>query len=348
VDATVRAADLGPSPDLAKALDGWPGTYYWNPGDGPGRLVLIRPLARPQLERWWLHSVLFLATFLTVAAGGALLANGGVMPSLPDFALRWDVIRRVAQASLEALRPGLDFAMALMAILLAHECGHYFLARRYAINATPPYFLPAPPQLNFIGTFGAYIRLRSPIADRRQLMDVGAAGPWAGFVVAMVFLLVGLPLSQRVHSSAFLVMVAQREWTLGESLITIGLRHWFFGGAGAVLHPLALAGWFGVFVTALNLLPLGQLDGGHILYALIGRRQGIIGRLMWLALIPLGYWFYGWWLWAALILVISRGRVVHPSVLDRYRSIPTSRKILGWATVALFVVTFAPVPLHII
>ena len=350
IDAQVQPAHQGPSHELARALHDWPGTHYWNSGDGAGRLVLIRPLGKPQRERWWLHGLLFLATFLTVAAGGALLVDGGLMPGIPSLALRWDVLGHVVLAWINALRPGANFAMALMGILLAHECGHYFLAKRYAINASPPYFLPAPPQINFIGTFGAFIRLRSPIADRRQLMDVGAAGPWAGFLVAIMFLLVGLPLSERAVASAdpaFLVMVVNTPWRLGDSLVTLGLRHWFFDGSGVILHPLALAGWFGIFVTALNLLPLGQLDGGHILYAMIGRRQGIVARLMWLALIPLGYWFFGWWIWAALILILSRGRMVHPSVLDAYRTIPTSRRILGWATVLLFVATFTPVPLYI-
>ena len=350
VDAVVHPDHRGPSPEFSRALAAWPGIHYWNREDGAGRLVLIRPLVHPQRERWWLHAALFLVTFATVAAGGALLAGAGVMPSMPDLDFRWEVLTHAVRTWISALRPGVNFALALMGILLAHECGHYFLAKRYAINASPPYFLPAPPQINFIGTFGAFIRLRSPIADRRQLMDVGAAGPWAGFIIAIVFLLVGLPLSQRAPDSsdhAFLIMVLNTPWRLGDSLITVGLREWFFGGGGVILHPLALAGWFGIFVTALNLLPLGQLDGGHILYALIGRRQAIVGRLMWLALLPLGYWFFGWWIWAALILILSRGRVVHPSVLDAYRRIPRSRQILGWATAALFVVTFTPVPLYI-
>ena len=110
------------------------------------------------------------------------------------------------------------------------------------------------------------------------------------------------------------------------------------------INQLASAGWLGLLVTSVNLIPLGQLDGGHILYALIGDRQHAVGRLMWLVLIPLGYWFWGWWAWAGLILLLSRGRVAHPSVLDRYRPIPPSRRWLGWATVLLFAVTFTPVP----
>jgi membrane-associated protease RseP (regulator of RpoE activity) len=337
---------------LGEALHGWPGTYYWSRENGVERLVLIRVLSKAPRERWWLHAGLFLVTFLTVAAGGALLA-GGVAPlrEVPSLSLSWESLAAVVSGWAGAVRPGLNFAMALMAILLVHECGHYFLAQRYLINASPPYFLPAPYQINFIGTFGAFIRLRSPVADRRQLMDVGAAGPWAGFIVALFFLVFGLLHSQPTTDpggfSAFIPALGLDQRGLGDSLVTLGLRHWFFGDAPVLLHPLALAGWFGVLVTGLNLLPLGQLDGGHVLYALVGQLQGVFGVIMWLALFPLGHWFFGWYIWAILILILSRGRVVHPSVVDRHRSIPLSRKILGWATVILFAVTFTPVPLYV-
>ena len=337
------------SPEFIDALRGWPGTWYWSPREGPGTLVLIRGGVTAPRERWWLHAVLFLVTFLTVAAGGAMLAGAGRMPSMPSLAFDWATVTQLVSSWADALRPGLSFATALMAILLVHECGHYFLAQRYLINASPPYFLPAPYQINFIGTFGAFIRLRSPIADRRQLMDVGAAGPWAGFVVAMIFLVVGLARSQPAFGSdpGFVVPLFGVPHRLGDSLLTMELRQWFFGNMSVTPHPLALAGWFGILITGLNLLPLGQLDGGHVLYALIGRRQSIIGILMWLALIPLGYWFWPWWLWAAIVLILSRGRVVHPSVIDRHRSIPLSRKLLGWASVALFILTFVPIPLYV-
>ena len=346
----MHPAHRGPSPELARALDAWHGTHYSVPGDGEGRLVLIRAVGPRPRERWWLHAVLFFITFATVAAGGALLVRGQSDFPLPSTAFRLDSLGQAILAWLKALRPGVNFAMALMGILLAHECGHYFLARRYAINASPPYFLPAPPWWNFIGTFGAFIRLRSPIVDRRQLMDVGAAGPWAGFVVALAFLLVGLGRSRIAPfpgESPFVVFFLGSAVPMGDSLVTMAARQWLLGGGTVIMHPLALAGWVGVFVTMLNLLPLGQLDGGHILYALIGERQRIVGKAMWLALIPLGMGFKGWWIWAALILILSRGRVAHPSVLDRYRPIPPSRQLLGWATVLLFAVTFTPVPFHL-
>jgi membrane-associated protease RseP (regulator of RpoE activity) len=132
----------------------------------------------------------------------------------------------------------------------------------------------------------------------------------------------------------------------GDSPLTWALREWLFEGAPVYLHPLALAGWFGVFITGLNLMPLGQLDGGHVLYAMVGRRQGIIAVLMWLALLPLGKLFMGWLIWAALILILSKGRIVHPSVVDRHRSLPRSRVWLGIATLLLFCLTFTPVPIY--
>ncbi|MFQ6046556.1 MAG: site-2 protease family protein [Gemmatimonadales bacterium] len=352
VDAIVVPEHRGPSRELARALERWPGPHYWARGDGEGRLVLIRILKQPKAERWWLHTMLFVVTFATVWMGGALLA-GGADAAVP-FSTRLSTAEQVLSrwlAELSTWGSGLDFALALMAILLAHESGHYIIARRYGINASPPYFLPAPPWWNFIGTFGAFIRLRSPIVDRRQLMDVGAAGPWAGFLVAVVALLVGLGRSQIVPEqgpSSQLIVLADLRLYLGDSPIMYAARQLIVGEGTVQLHPLAFAGWIGLLVTMLNLVPLGQLDGGHVLYALIGRWQARIGPLVWLALIALGFIYlqWWWWVWATLILVLGRGRLAHPEVLDRHRPLPPSRRPLGWATVLLFAATFIPVPIH--
>ncbi|MDH3455222.1 MAG: site-2 protease family protein [Gemmatimonadota bacterium] len=360
IDAVVAPEHRAPSAEFERALADWPGTHYWVRGDGEGRLALVRLLVPPPRERWWLHALLFITTFLTVWMGGTLLAGSSLplafpfsvdMSRVPEL---WSLL--VAEST--ALRPGLDFAMALMAILLAHECGHYLTARRYGINASPPFFLPAPPILNFIGTFGAFIRLRSPVVDRRQLLDVGAAGPWAGFVVAMVALTVGLARSQvfpDAGPSSQLVMFADIELYLGDSPILYALRHMIVGDETVLLHPLAVAGWFGLFVTTLNLLPLGQLDGGHILYALLGQKQEMVSGAAWFGLIVLGFvagraaspwiaWF--WWTWAIIILVIGRGRLAHPQVLDRHRPLTLRRQLAGWITMVLFAATFCPVPIY--
>lgn len=360
IDAVVAPEHRAPSAEFQSALGRWPGTHYWVHGDGEGRLALVRPLAPPPRERWWLHALLFATTFVTVWMGGALLAGSSLPLAFPFSA---DVSRIPELWSLllsetAALRPGLDFAMALMAILLAHECGHYLTARRYGINASPPYFIPAPTILNFIGTFGAFIRLRSPVVDRRQLLDVGAAGPWAGFVVAMVALTVGLARSQvfpEAGPSNQLVLFADLELYLGDSPLLYLMRRWIVGDDTVLLHPLAVAGWFGLFVTTLNLLPLGQLDGGHILYALLGRRQEMVSSAAWIGLMVLGFiagraaspwiaWF--WWTWAIIILLIGRGRLAHPQVLDRHRPLTRGRHIAGWITMVLFAATFCPIPIY--
>lgn len=342
IDATVRPEHHGPSEPLEAALKDWPGTYYWARGDGAGRLVLIRSLA-PQRERWWLHLLLFLMSFFTVWMGGALLAGAEVRVTIPFIATEvlrdWIVQLRSGM--------GLDFAVALMGILLVHELGHYALARRYTINASPPFFLPAPPWINFIGTFGAFIRLRSPVVDRRQLMDVGAAGPWAGFIVALVALTIGMAQSELIADagrSELVVMLGDARIYLGDSLITRWTRLWLLGEGTVVLSPLAQAGWFGVLITMLNLMPLGQLDGGHVLYALLRDKQRLFGLFAWVALLVLGTEFWGWWFWAGFTLLLGGGRVAHPTVLDRYRSLPRSRSILGWATVLLLLLTFTPRP----
>ena len=349
VDAQVQPAHQGPSPELLEALKQWPGLYYWAEGDAPGRLVLIRPLGPAPRERWWLHILLFLTTFITVLVAGAAMSGARLAP-FPDLFppdLRHGLGQLVAWA--RSLGPGVAFASALMAILLCHEAGHYVVARRYAINASPPYFLPAPvpPTWLLIGTLGAFIRVRSPIVDRRQLIDVGAAGPWAGLVVAFAFLLIGLAHSvptDLLGPSQQAVLVAGRPLFLGNSMLLWLARRFTAGGGTLLLDPLAFAGWIGLFVTMLNLLPLGQLDGGHVVYSMAGKRQAWVARVMWYVLLLLGVRWKGWWVWAFITLLLGGGRVMHPSVLDPYRPLPPNRRLLGWATLALFVLTFIPVP----
>lgn len=347
VDAVVAPEHRGPSAEFQEALDQWPGTFYWTAGSRRDRVTLIRARTAPARERWWLHGLLFAATFLTVwLAGDALVRGTARLPFIPSWGAA-DIWRGVVDWVTHTT-PGLGFATALMTILLVHELGHYLFARRYIINASPPYFLPAPWVVNFIGTFGAFIRLRSPIVDRRQLFDVGAAGPWAGLAVTIAVLLYGLAQSQVFPadvgmSPQFILWNGQRVF-IGDSLLMRWSREAMVGEGLVLLHPLALAGWFGLFVTMLNLIPLGQLDGGHVVYALIGKHQAKVGLLMFYALIPLGLQFKGWWLWAAMILVLGRGRIAHPSVMDPHTPIPASRWVVGVATAAVFVVTFVADP----
>jgi membrane-associated protease RseP (regulator of RpoE activity) len=229
--------------------------------------------------------------------------------------------------------------------------GHYLTARRLGLDVSPPYFNPAPVPLNLIGTFGAFIRLRSPMINRALLLDVGAAGPLAGFGLSQPLAVAGLRLSRVDEfvydtSTRFLVPVGTRDaLPVGGSLVFEALAAVFAPGAGTVvLHPLALAAWLGFFVTALNLFPLSQLDGGHVLFALAGRRQRLAARAFLASLLLLGLKWPGWWLWAGLVLVVGRGGVAHPPVFDPHYPLSPARRAVGWACIAMLVLTFVPLP----
>src|SRR5438034_7381751 len=350
IDALVHPAHAGPSPALAAALARWPGTSYWSDEPEGRHLILTRPLGRRHREAWGLHLLLFAATFFTTTFVGAVLQGAipfdpnplalvlGTYPFPRDFVHAWAT--------------GLSFAGPLLAILLCHELGHYLTARRYQLDVSPPFFLPAPPIPVLIGTLGAFIRLRTILTDRRQLLDVGAAGPIAGFVVALPVLWIGLAHSQPVIESGVrgvqLWVGGVAAWPLGDSLVTHVVRRLAFGAAPAVrLHPMAFAGWFGMFVTALNLLPMAQLDGGHILFAALPRWHERVARGFWVLIMLLGWFWIGWLIWGFVVLALSRGRLSHPPVLDAYRPLPRSRRWLAWGSLVLFLLTFAPVPFRI-
>ena len=242
------------------------------------------------------------------------------------------------QARPQLLLDGLAFSITLMTILLAHELGHYFACRYYGIDASLPYFLPFPSP---IGTLGAFIRIRSPIFTRRALFDVGIAGPLAGFVVLVPALVIGIGESKVIHGIAnrgdliFGIPAIQRifEW-----IIFPHVRP-----ADILLHPVARAAWVGILATALNLLPIGQLDGGHILYAFAGRRHKLLSRIFVVALLPLGYFYsYTWWIWAALLFFFA---LRHPVIYD-ITPLDKSRVALGLAALAIFLLTFTLTPLR--
>jgi membrane-associated protease RseP (regulator of RpoE activity) len=313
-------------------------------------LVLTRRMRRPR-ERWWLHVALFALTVVTTTIAGAVLQGRAEVDDT------WGLLGgRLAFSGdpASALLSGLAFSMPLMAILLAHELGHYVTARRYLLDVSPPSFLPIPLWPSFIGTMGAFIRLRTLLSDRRQLFDVGVAGPLAGFAIALPVLLVGLhlshPLPRDTGLSGMLLMVGSGPelLRLGDSLVTLLARWAVHGDLGPVLvHPLAFAGVLGMFVTMINLMPMAQLDGGHILYAALPRwhRRAALG--FWIVVLLLGSWWSGWYIWAGLVLAVSRGRLDHPTVLEAGRPLPRSRRLLVWAALALFLLTFMPVPFRI-
>jgi len=291
-----------------------------------------RFVATGRRERWWLHALLLLLTFATttyVGAGFAVNFRPGLLPT-----------SGLVGGSLAGLvRGALSFSVPLLAILFAHEMGHYLMCRRYGIDASPPYFIPFP---SLVGTLGAFIRIRQPIATKRQLFDIGVAGPIAGFVVAIPLLLWGV-----AHSRPNLNPVLEEGTILFRyplavtwaQLLTIGRT---FTSEQAVEHPVFVAAWFGLFVTALNLLPIGQLDGGHALYAVLGRFQRKVAWPILAALALLGLKWPGWWLWVVITLVIGVG---HPPVLDEDQPLDGRRLAIAGFVLLIFLVCFAPVPI---
>jgi membrane-associated protease RseP (regulator of RpoE activity) len=285
--------------------------------------------------RLWLHLLLLGATLISTTFCGGLYFGWLDSP---------DVFERGTNPLL--LFEGLKFSVPLLLILGAHEMGHLWAARSHRLRATLPYFLPMPIPFPYSpGTLGAVIRIQEPVRTRRQLMDVGAAGPIAGFVITVPLLLIGLGLSevQQVDPEQPLVY-------FGEPLIfRLLARGLFFPALGPTedifLHPTAWAAWFGLLVTALNMLPFSQLDGGHVGYALFGRwhRHGV-----WLllgALIGLGFLWPGWWMWSLIVTVLG---VRHPPVIDEDRALDRRRRLIGWLAFAIFALSFAPVPVEIV
>lgn len=235
---------------------------------------------------------------------------------------------------------GVPFAATLLLILVTHEFAHYLYSKRHGVPASLPLFIPGLPLL--VGTFGAIIRVRGQIVERKALFDIGISGPLAGFAVALVALVVGLQWSQVETgiSSATPFFVGRSmliDWCI--SLVLGELPR----GASVNLHPIAEAAWFGLFVTCLNLIPIGQLDGGHVAYALWGERQRAIALWVIPMLLVLGYiGWQGWWLWVLLSTMLGVG---HPPIPDPASPLGSTRTWLGRATVVLFVVIFTPFPI---
>lgn len=274
---------------------------------------------------WTLNLILFAITAVTTTVVGSLYANDTFDGSILFFLRGW------------------VFSVPLMAILLIHEMGHYLTGRFRFMDVTPPYFIPAPPPL---GTFGAFIKIKSPIANRNVLVEVGASGPIAGALAAIPLLMVGLSLSEMVPQTK------QAEgYALGSSIILELLCLVRFGEfsfhSTVLLHPTALAAWFGLFVTAMNLLPIGQLDGGHVIYAMFGpKASGIVSLAAFGTLIPLGIFLWpGWFLFGLLVFFLG---LRHPPPLDPYEPLDGRSRAIGWAAIALFVLTFIPVPIALV
>lgn len=276
---------------------------------------------QPVRHRYWLHIGLFLTTIASTWVTYGWPAPG-------------------ADVSVAILN-GLMYSLTIISILLAHEMGHYLTARHYRVPATLPYFIPLP-VLSPFGTMGAVIRMGSLGADRQVLFDIGVAGPVAGLVLAIPACLIGLKLSHVVDVSA----MAGGTEKLGSSLLFQWFSDLIFGklppGRDVLLHPIAFAGWAGLFVTSLNLLPVGQLDGGHVMYALLGRRAHLVSILFALGFLAMALVVNrSWLLMAALILAFG---LRHPPTGDDTRPISPGRRRLGIALLILFFLTFTPKP----
>ncbi len=270
----------------------------------------------------WVNAALLLATIATTTLAGASSYGS----------LR------------EILISGLPFSMAIITILAAHEMGHYLTARRFNLRVTLPFFIPFP---SMIGTMGAVIKIRSPIREKRALLLVGAMGPLTGFVLSLIAALAGIWLSEVkplpiVAGDAAIPIFGD---SLLFSLLTFAVHGPVPPGSDIHLSPLAWAGWIGFLVTSLNLMPLGQLDGGHILYALIGRKQRYAGWAVFIALCAMSFIWPGWLIWVFLTLAFLM--VAHPYVPDKKPLSPIERA-LGWSCMAIFVLTFIPVPVTVL
>jgi Zn-dependent protease len=298
-------------------------------------------VVRPPKPRWWLYWLfLFLTLFSTMVVGARMQAN--FLRQLPVFSLADDTLSLfpigwIAQHPANLLM-GLPFSLTLMFILFAHEMGHYLYARHYNVYVTPPFFVPCP-YLSLFGTLGAFIRIKSPIPSRAALFDIGVAGPIAGFIPACAALLYGLSLSNRA------VVVADTELQLGFPLVfRLGARLLHLGAPldAMSLHPIAAAAWVGMFATALNLLPAGQLDGGHIIFSLSPRLHRTISFLAVIALVPLAKYFWlGWLIWAVLLTLTMR----HPRV-QRYPEVSGNRRIVALFAALILVLSFTPAPIQ--
>jgi membrane-associated protease RseP (regulator of RpoE activity) len=275
-----------------------------------------------------LNLVLFILTALSTLAAGALLGGGFD----PMSATAW-------------LTGGGPFALTLLSILGVHEFGHYFTARYYKAAVSLPYFIPAPPPIFLFGTLGAIIRMRSPARDRNSLFDIAAAGPLAGLMIAIPAILLGLSWSvvDKVPPGEFL--------RFGDPLLLRWLVYLKFGtipeGRDVFLHPVALAGWVGFFVTALNLFPVGQLDGGRIAYALFGRWHRTVGIVTFVSLLALGAVTNSanWFVWAALLFFLIGFH--HSPPLDDLTPLSPARRLVGVACLILLVLLIPPVPIEI-
>ena len=286
---------------------------------------------------WWVNAILFGLTLLSTTLFGSALAESFVhgrplneegLAQAYGWLLRFD----------PALWRGLSYSLPLLLILLAHELGHYAKCMEWNVRATLPFFGPSP---TLLGTIGAFIWIRSPIYNRRSLFDIGIYGPISGFVVLAPFLLAGVWRSRVCPGFS-----EHALFSFGTPLLLLALEHLRFPGVAAgdiCLHPMAIAAWAGLLATAMNLLPVGQLDGGHILYALLGQRwHANLSRLVIAALVAASFFYWPWGLWAIALFFLRR----HPAIYDN-QPLDRRRKVISVAAALMLLLCFAVVPIRV-
>ena len=309
--------------------------------------VTVQEWRRPPFsvkKRIWLNILLFVITvFSTIFVGlsmslGYLHADAVVGNS--ELPVDLETLSNPQVLSLSII-----YAAVLLEILLGHELGHFLTCRYYRIDATLPYFIPAP---TLIGTLGAFIKIKSPITRKQQLFDIGVAGPLTGFILSLPALIYGLSISKVVRSippeesliSPFVIH-------FGDPLILKIIGAVIFKnippGYEIFLHPVAFAGWVGILVTAFNLFPIGQLDGGHVAYALFGRKSQNLARFFLLVFVVMGVFFWiGWFIWAFIIVILG---LRHPRIQDEETPLSPKRKFIGFMIILIFIISFIPDPI---
>ena len=324
-------------------------------------ILLIRELPAPKAGRPMINLLMFILTLISVIFAGGYFNQTEALPSQP------------LQAIAMILKTGWPFALSLLAILGVHEFGHYLAGRAHKVKVSLPFFIPMP--FSPLGTMGAFINMKEPPRNKRVLMDIAVAGPIAGYLVSLVVIWIGLSLS---HIEPIPLTFAQGQGFQieGNSLTYLFMKYLYFGqwlpqpadygstapilywlkyfftarpfplgGSDVMIHPVAWAGWAGLLVTSLNLIPAGQLDGGHIFHLLFGTKGSRrLYPILLVILLGMGFLWSGWWLWAALLFLFGR---VYAEPLDQITPLDKKRKALGILALIVFVLTFIPVPLSV-
>ncbi|MGB7296352.1 MAG: site-2 protease family protein [Candidatus Aminicenantales bacterium] len=297
----------------------------------------VRAAQRP--ARWpWLNLLLFVVTcisaFYVGLTWGVSYIYSDQLLQDSQLVLGLDVFMGPRVISLAFV-----YAAVLIGILLGHEMGHYFACRHYRIEATLPFFIPAP---TLIGTLGAFIRIKAPITRRKQLFDIGIAGPLTGFALSLPAVIYGLSLSKIVPP-----VPREDAWVFGEPLLLKLIGGLMFRDipveSELLLHPIGFAGWVGILITAFNLFPVGQLDGGHISYALLGEKSKPLARLLLGVFIVMGIFFWvGWIIWALIILLLGSK---HPQLSGHQEGLSQGRRLLSVLIIIIFILSFIPAPI---